>query len=369
MVAPNEKQPIDWQRGAAAVICSAAGVVGLWLLFRYALGVALPFFLAWLISLGLKPLVRWLCSKGHIPRSLAAGGLVTLAVGGTVLLVAAGIRRGVDELGHLISELAADRDGAIAAVGSLFERATSLSEHIPFLKHFEDTPGYADFCARLDALVGSAIDRLVSSVGDRIPDAAMAVAGWLPGALVFVIVLLLSAYYFSADDGRLGQTLSRGAERLLPASVTEALPHIGRRLSRLGRQYVRAYLILGLFTFLEVFIGLTVLRVRYAFIMAWVIALVDFLPLLGTGAVLVPWGVVSLLLGDLRLGVGLLILYGVCTVLRQLTEPRIVGKGLGLHPLLSLLAMYAGLRLFGIAGMLLAPLLLAGIGSFLFADA
>ena len=87
----------------------------------------------------------------------------------------------------------------------------------------------------------------------------------------------------------------------------------------------------------------------------------DFLPLLGTGVVLVPWGIVSLLLGETRVGVGLLILFGVCTLLRQLAEPRLFGQGLGVHPLLALLSTYAGLRLFGVAGMLLAPLVAAGV--------
>lgn len=357
----EKRQGISWTRGAGMVVCFAAALVILWLTLRYVLWAALPFGLAYLLSRLVKPVVNRICRKGKIPRAPVAAVAVILLAGGVVLLCLQGIRRAIDELTRLIGELAADREGVVAAMSRLFERASSISEHIPFLQHFEDAPGYAEFCKRLDGAVGAAVDRLVSSVGDALPDAAMAVAGWLPGALVFVTVLLLACYYFSADDGRLSEGFSRRAEAWLPPAWWDRILLVGRRLRGLLRRYLRAYLILGFFTFLEVFIGLTVLGLRYAFILAVVIAVIDFLPLLGTGVVLIPWGAVSLLLGEYRLGVGLFVLYGICTLLRQLMEPRFVGRGLGLHPLVSLLAMYAGLRFFSVAGMLLLPLLVAAV--------
>ncbi len=356
---------IDWQRGAGLVVCVVAALAVCWLLFRYVLGVALPFLLAYWLSRLIKPLVSWTCRRWHMPRPLVAGVLVTLLVGISVLLAVRGIRRGVNEFGNLVGELAADSDGIVATVSRLFERAGSVSRHIPFLNRFENSPGYVDFCARLDGVVKDGVDRLVAAAGEALPDAAMAVAGWLPGAFIFVTVLLLACYYFSADDGRLSDGLRARLVTWVPASWRDRLTPVGRRLRRLGRRYVRAYLLLGLFTFLEVFIGLSVLGVRYAFVLSWLIAVVDVLPLLGTGVVLVPWGTVSLLLGDYKLGVGLLILFGVCTLLRQLMEPRFIGRGLGLHPLISLLSMYVGLRFFGVAGMLLVPLLCAALATLL----
>ncbi len=361
----EKRQGTDWARAGGMVICLFAAPVIFWLLFRYVPGVALPFLLAYLLSRLIKPLVAVVCRRGRIPRWLVAAVLVILLVGAVVLLAVQGIRRGINELGRLISELSADSDGVVAAVSRLMERAGRISEHIPFLRRFENTPGYADFCARLDGLVKDAIDRLVASVGAALPDAAMTVAGWLPGAFIFVTVLLLSCYYFSADDGRLSRGLRARYEAWVPVPWRDRLAPVGHRLRRLGRQYVRAYVLLGFFTFLEVFIGLSVLGIRYAFLLAWLIALVDFLPLLGTGVVLIPWGVISLLLGEYRVGVGLIILYVICTLLRQLMEPKFIGRGLGLHPLVSLVAMYVGLRFFGILGMLVVPLLVAALGSLL----
>jgi predicted PurR-regulated permease PerM len=120
---------------------------------------------------------------------------------------------------------------------------------------------------------------------------------------------------------------------------------------------------LGLLTFLQGFIGLALLRVPYAFLLAVLLAVVDFLPLLGTGVILLPWAAVSLLLGEVKLGIGLAVLYGVTSVVRQVLEPKLIGEGLGLHPLVSLAAMYGGLRLFGVWGMILAPLLAAAVSA------
>ena len=111
-----------------------------------------------------------------------------------------------------------------------------------------------------------------------------------------------------------------------------------------------------LLTFGEVAVGLLVLRVDLALLAAGLAALVDALPIFGAGTVLVPWALWSLLDGDWPLALGLLILYGVVTLVRTLLEPKLVGKRVGLHPLAALAAMYVGFQVFGVAGMILAPL-------------
>ena len=121
------------------------------------------------------------------------------------------------------------------------------------------------------------------------------------------------------------------------------------------RGYLRAYLLLFLLTFSEVLIGLLILRQHYAFLIALLVAVVDILPVLGAGTVLIPWAIALLLFRQYSLGFGLLILYGVITIVRQIVEPYALGSRLGLHPLLSLLSMFTGFQVFGIPGMLLGP--------------
>ena len=356
-------RPFDWQRLAAVLFCTAVGALALWLAFRYALGILLPFLLAWLLSRVVKPLTERLCRRAPIPRGLCAAGLVILTVGGAAGLAIAGIRRGAGELTRLVSELAADTEGLTGAVESVLSKLESVSSHIPFLRRFEDAPFYADLCASVDSLVESGVAKLTETVTARLPGAAMTVAGLVPSAFIFLTVTLLACYYFTADDGRLGKGLGAALARVVPAPFRDRLPPIGRRLRRLGRQYLRACLLLGLLTFCLSFIGLAILRVPYAFILALLLAVVDLLPLLGTGVILIPWGIVCLLLGQVKLGIGLLVLYGAATLIRQVLEPKLIGEGLGLHPLVSLFSMYAGLKLFGVWGMILAPLTAAGLKS------
>ena len=107
---------------------------------------------------------------------------------------------------------------------------------------------------------------------------------------------------------------------------------------------------------MELFVGLLLLRVPYAFLLALLIAVVDILPVLGTGTIVIPWGIITLILGNFPLGIGLLILYAIITVVRQSLEPRVVGHQIGLHPLITLISMFVGVSLFGFLGLFGLPI-------------
>ncbi len=358
---PSSPSDTRLTRTAAVVICAGAIGLLLWLLFRYAFGVALPFLVAYLLSRLIRPVVDSLCRRRRIPRGLVAAIAVVLITGTTVALVYSGLRRGITELTHFVESVVTDGDGMLAAVDSLADRLASATAHIPGLRHLREHEDYATLMTRLDALISTAVTRLGETLADRLPTLAMSVAARIPDVLLSLTVLLLACYYFTADNGRLRRGLAAVANRFLPHTARAAWPPIGRRLAALGRGYIRASLLLGGMTFLLGFIGLTVLRVRYAFLLALVLAVVDFLPLLGTGVILVPWAATAALLGHPGQAIGLGILWGVCTLARQITEPRLMGAGLDIHPLLSLVAMYAGLTWFGIGGMLVSPILVAAV--------
>ena len=353
----------DWKRTASVLFCLLTAGFALWLTFRHALGIVAPFLLAYLLSRVVKPPAVRLHRKTKLPRGLCAALPVILVVGGTAAILVGGIRRGISELTRLAADLTADTDGLIYAAETILSRVESISSHIPVLRRFEDAPFYEDFCARLDNLVETGIQRLTESITSRLPGAAMSLAGFIPAAFIFITVTLLACYYFTADDGRLSRSLTASLQSMAPPHLKDRLIPLGRRLRRLGQGYLKACLLLGLTTFLLTFIGLAVLRIPYAFLLAILLAVVDLLPLLGTGIILVPWACICLLLGQVKLGIGLLVLYGVSTLIRQILEPKLIGDGLGLHPLASLGAMYAGLRLFGVWGMILSPLVAAAVVS------
>ena len=119
---------------------------------------------------------------------------------------------------------------------------------------------------------------------------------------------------------------------------------------------LRAYLLIMLITFGELAAGLLLLRVDYALFIAALVAVLDILPLIGSGGILIPWAVIALLRGDTPLGVGILLLYGVITVVRNIIEPKIVGGQIGLHPLVTISAMFFGIKVLGVGGILLGPI-------------
>ena len=121
-------------------------------------------------------------------------------------------------------------------------------------------------------------------------------------------------------------------------------------------KYLRSYSLIFLLTFGELFLGFSVIGIDGAVVFAALVALVDILPVLGAGAVLVPWAIIEFILGNTALGVSLAVLQVIIAIVRQIVEPRIVGRGIGLHPVVSLMSMYVGLRVFGILGMIGAPL-------------
>ena len=180
---------------------------------------------------------------------------------------------------------------------------------------------------------------------------AASALGRAPSLLIFLLVTLISCFYFSVEY----DTVCRALTRLAPARFTDHLPEWKVRAGKAVRRYMRAYFLLFLITFFELLVGFVILGNDYAFLLAFITALLDALPILGVGTVLVPYAVFSLATGSSFLGVGLLILYGVITLVRQILEPHLVGKSLGLHPILMLVAFYVGWKLFGIVGVFLGP--------------
>jgi predicted PurR-regulated permease PerM len=123
---------------------------------------------------------------------------------------------------------------------------------------------------------------------------------------------------------------------------------------------VRSYTLIILVAFAQVFAGLLILSVEGAFAIAIICAFVDALPILGVGVVLVPWSIVSFVIGNQRLGIGLLILFTIIYIVRQIIEPRIVSSQMNVHPLVAIISMYAGLKIAGVGGMIVAPFLAFG---------
>ena len=347
----NGQGQVNWQERAAKwfVILSALGVA--YLLMSTALKLLLPFLLAFLLAALIRPGAAFLECKCKIPRKVGAIFLLLMLLVLMSVLIGLGCERLTLELQKLTSHMGSNGEAIGQWISQARDVVTRLTAHVPLLTRLTEQQSLSGFWAQVDAKIAEIVSNTLTRVSSRIPDMIAAVARAVPSALIFFVTFLLSVFYFCAD----GTKITQAVLGWLPENMQRRFPAAKERLTRVGGRYLRAYFLLFLLTFAELFVGFTVLRLPYTFLPALLIALVDILPVLGVGTVLIPWGAIELLRGNVGLGTGLLVLCGLMLLLRQVIEPRVVGASLGLHPLATLFAAYVGLQLFGLFGMLVGP--------------
>ena len=207
----------------------------------------------------------------------------------------------------------------------------------------------------LDGVVDSLLLSLRSKIAEISTKVVTAIMSSLPSSFLNVLFMIIATYFISLDFGLLRWAVAR---RIKEEDYNKIIAGLDYCKTTVGRM-LRSYVLIMFITFLEQAIGLTILGVEYSVLIAMAIAVFDILPVVGSGTIMLPWAVISLVTGDIKRGVGLLILYVIITVIRQIIEPRIVGDHVGLHPLLTLMCMFVGLRVFGGLGLLGLPILCA----------
>lgn len=346
-----------YRRAAYLVLYIGLGAVALYVLLRYALPVLLPFFLAFAVASLLRRPARTVSRRFHLPLKVASVLLTVFTMVGLVGLFFAASAAAAEQLGALAKGLMTGENDILEGISSVFRRFSAFLDALPFLGDGGRTGETAG--GTVGEAVGETLSELLRnallSLAARLPAIAAKMVSLVPQVLFSSVVTILSAVYFSADYEKLVSYVKEKGRGLPRKILRELYGQTGKTIAK----YLRAYFILFLFTFAELFLGFILLRYKYAFLLALLTALVDILPVLGTGTVLLPWAAYLFFAGNVGGMAGLLVLYGVVTVLRQLLEPRIVGAGIGMSPLLSLFSMYVGARLFGIAGLLLLPLAVA----------
>jgi sporulation integral membrane protein YtvI len=318
-----------------------------YLVLRYLLKPLLPFLFAWVVAMAVRPTVNRLCRRTKLPHKavsfFAILFVLFLFFGTTVVLC----ERLVAELRSLSDDLMSDAAGA---VGDFFDLGESVMERLPFLDHIEDPEAAERVKKSITSMIEDAIGRFSSAV----PTALLDMVTAFPGVLLFAVVTVAATFYMGADVTSVNAFIARQ----LPASSRHYLFEAKAKLTDAGVKYVRAYLLLLTMTFAQLLIGFLILKIPYALTLAALIALIDILPVLGVGTVLVPWAILLLVRGDTYTGVGLLLMFGIIWIIRQISEPRIVGHSVGLSPLVTLIVMYAGYHFMGFGGLFVFPLVM-----------
>ena len=323
--------------------------IALWglLFFQFIVPATLPFWLGLAIAFLLRPVTLFLAKHLRLRRK---------SVAFTIILVF------YLALGALLWGLAS----------LLWQQLQSLVTALPVMYAENVQPLVHDVSLRFTGLLTDLPPRTASAIATKVQSAAAdfssgltslsgamvakatVLAGKIPFFLLTIGFSVVCSVFISVDYNHVARFLLRQ----LPPRWQQILLECKAFLLGTILRMARAYLILLALTFIQLAIGFYLLRVEDWALLAAVFALLDFLPFIGTGILLVPWGIFEILRQNLPLGVGLLILYAIIAVVRNLLEPKIVGDSIGLPPLVTLVGMYAGMKLFGIWGLFAAPVVI-----------
>ena len=330
------------------VVFLAGGFLGAWLFFTYLLPLFLPFILGLLLALAAEPAVGF-GVRCKLPRWVSAGvgvSLTLVLLMGLAGMLGAGV---VKELGVLANRLPNLQDTATETVDRLRYFAQNMTDRAP---------------QGIRPLLDKSVDSLFSSGEAFVEQATVGIPGAVKGFLsrvpdgaLGIGTGIISGFMLSA---RL-PVLRRKLSEKLPENIKNSVIPMVKHGKNAVFGWLKAQLKLSAITYCVVLVGLLLLKIPFAPLWAAGVALVDAVPLLGTGTVLFPWALVCLVQRQHFRAIGLLCTYGAAFLIRTVLEPRLVGRNLGLDPLVTLVFLYLGYRFWGIWGMLLAPMLVAAI--------
>ncbi len=333
------------------ILTVTAAFLVFFLAVRYLWPLLMPFVLGWLIALGAEPAVRLGVKKLKLPRPLAAG----LGVSVTLLLLITTLwligALAVKEMGQLA--------GALGNVQKTVQQGLALLEGwlLDLARRVPDGPG-ALLTRLVQELFGGG-SSFFSRLAGKIPGLLGDLISRVPSGAIGLITGILAGFMISA---RLPQLKKQLSARLPEKWKDRCRPALSKLRRTLGA-WLRAQLKMMAIIYGVLAVGLFASGISYGPVWALPVAIVDAVPVLGTGAVLIPWGIIAALQGNTLQAIGLFITYAAALVIRTVLEPRLVGKQIGLDPLVTLIFFYVGYKLFGVLGMLFAPVLAAATRS------
>ena len=319
-------------------------VVAVLLALVFFMGYIAPFVAGYVISLILSPLVGLIERKFAINRGVVTAVVILLGLGVLFAFVTLIISRLVTEMTALVADIP-------FYIESLQNTFAGLRERI--LNAF----GSAGSALEFDALFAGFLSFVTALLQGFIEGGNFITA--IPGAIFRVILTIISAFFFIKDK----ELIKSSVSKLLPEKMAARGRQVRLSLLEALAGYGKGQLVIMCAVGTICIMGLTVLGSPYSLFIGIGIAVFDVLPVLGSGVILVPWSIYSFLNGDTTMGTGLLIIWALCFICRQILEPRVVGRRIGLHPLMLLMSIYLGITIIGPAGFLLGPLMVLVVKS------
>lgn len=330
-----------WKAVVNLGIAAAALALVIWglpkLLFFF-----LPFVIGWIIAWIAGPFVRFFEEKVKIRRKIGSAVVIIVVIGLVVLVLYLIGAKLVNELVDFINELPELWQSTEKDFQEIGQNLGSLYEKLP--ESIQES--LSSFMERANQYAGE----LLSQIGNPAITGVGNFAKQLPTIIIGVIMCLLSSYFFVADRGLVNEWFRAHT----PQSLQHKYRLMRKSLVYSVGGYFRAQLKIEVWMYILLVIGLSMLKVNYTLLIALGIAIMDFLPFFGTGTIMVPWAIVKILSADYQMAIGLLIIWGVGQLARQIIQPKIVGDSVGVPPIPTLFLLFIGYRLGGVLGMIVA---------------
>lgn len=333
----------------------AVWLVILWVVLKAAGSVLFPFLAAFAVAALLAGAVKFITERTHIKRGIVA---VTTVLFFYILLAAVLYFAG-SYLVRLIYDLTRElsvffSDTVVPVMQRFYQWVERLSVVFYPVGQTEKTQGLQDVGAESAQTIKNA-GKLMSGISDGVIDGVSGMAAGIPGFFMKLLITVIATVFMELEFPQIRAFL----KRQIPAEYQRAFRDGKNYMTgTMGKCIISYCLIFGI-TFAELVAGLFLLGIKNAFAIAFIIAVLDILPVLGTGTVLIPWAVLAFASGRISTGVGVFALYLVITVVRNLIEPKLVGKQMGLSTVIMLPCMLIGLKFFGIIGLFVVPLLVS----------
>lgn len=331
-------------------------LIALYFLLTFSLPLLYPFLIAWIIAMLVEPIILWLEQKWKLPRWAGVTIVLLLLLGILFTLLVFLIAEVVIELANLADMLPSFLNTVTQWFIDIFTKDnTDLKRMIDAIQNYlnknpQHKLGIQESIRQNLGIITNKgteiITNFLAGIGDFL--------GNLPFLLTVLVFTTLATFFIAMDWPK----IQRKIGKIIPNPIQDKVFMVFSDLRKALFGFVRAQLTLISISATIMLLGLIILDVPYAFTIAILIGLVDLLPYLGIGAVVIPWIAYSLLVGHIQFGIGLTIIYVIILVVRQFLEPKLVASNVGLDPLLTLIALFIGLNLYGVPGLILGPVVL-----------
>ena len=302
----------------------------------------MPFVIGWLLSVIAGPLVGFLEKRLKIMKKLGSAITIILVLGiciGAIYLIFRRMWGEIITLTRNFPSMYRDLEAGFREIG---EKCSQIFAFLPS----QAQENWSNFVTNLDETMGS----LIGQISEPTIEVAGNMAKRIPSALIGTIVAFVSAYFFVSDK----EMLSAWTKRVVPEAITSRMTMVAENLKYALGGYFKAQFKIMVVVFAILMVGFTLLQIHFSVLLALAIAFLDLLPFFGTGTALIPWAIYKFLVGNYKVAIALIVIYGVTQLVRQLIQPKLVGDSMGLNPLYTLFLLYLGYRLGSVLGMIFA---------------